>query len=300
VHHHRHRPPDDRRVQVFNPCFKCGARQHEIEALQERRTAVARQTSIVRIGNLQKIELTTQNWAEKLTFYLSHCIELIGEQQPVIALGHFRLGDFFFRAGMVDKALERYQRAAPSTEKTWGNDDPKFADLLCATGLAMVHLGTAAKAIPLFDQALPVYEKNYGPKHPQLAACRYGLAKGKQAAKDGHAARDQLVKAVEILRASMHDDYSKLPGEERLETPWSPTVCGFNGRRGELSELLCQEALLDIEKASGDLEAARMSVERIEKLLVRPMSNPGPTGQQAAERLRKAKALLAELEKKRR
>src|SRR5262245_13739445 len=71
-----------------------------------------------------------------------------------------------FNAGRHAEALACFERAVPLGEKGFGRESPEVAASLSNLGTLHRVQGQYARARPVYQRALAIYEKARGPDHP--------------------------------------------------------------------------------------------------------------------------------------
>jgi tetratricopeptide (TPR) repeat protein len=131
---------------------------------------------------------------------------------------------------VLEATLARHRRA--------GRDDERA--LMCLHNLAEAYRqsGQPARAVPLFEQALPNWEPTFGPKHPDALSLRTNLAMAYSSTGQHDKALPLLEQVLETHRAGLGPDHVKT----LIATTQLAVAC-LNAGRPERTRTLLEEAL---------------------------------------------------------
>jgi len=115
----------------------------------------------------------------------------LGPEHPNLASILNNFGLLLSSQGRIREAASLHERAIAIIEKSGGRDHPNLASILknlarlfqdevhvlpIKRGLTRQPQGRLQEAVPLYERAIAVVEKSFGPEHPDLAATLNDLA----------------------------------------------------------------------------------------------------------------------------
>ncbi len=120
------------------------------------------------------------------------------------------MGKVEYRQGKLQDALDDFERARPIVEKSWGKDQPDYADLLQFKANVLAKLGRDDEADQLYAESLDIYSKALGPKHPQVGLALNNIGDQYIQAKKWDKARSYIQRSYDVFRNSLGEDHPVL------------------------------------------------------------------------------------------
>jgi CHAT domain-containing protein/Tfp pilus assembly protein PilF len=144
-------------------------------------------------------------------------IRLQGYVRPneSVADSYYNLGESCSAAGDHLAALAHYAEAlAIRTELYKGKDHPDMADTYRNMGVTHLCQGSPQQAVHFLEQALPIYQRTLGLKHPETALCYQMLGRAYFELEDAAAAAASFQKALAALNYSSSGAIAGLSSRE--------------------------------------------------------------------------------------
>jgi serine/threonine protein kinase/tetratricopeptide (TPR) repeat protein len=154
---------------------------------------------------------------------------------PDIALSILSLAEVLHAAGKDEDALVANDRALTILVRAYGENAVTVAQVLSNRGEYLVSLGRAGEAVPIFRDALALWEAQVGHDHPYLAYPLTGLGQALLATNRGAAAIELLERARRLREAG--EANAELVGETRF------ALARALAARGSQEDLLRARAL---------------------------------------------------------
>jgi serine/threonine protein kinase/Tfp pilus assembly protein PilF len=155
--------------------------------------------------------------------------EVLGEDNPEVAVTHSELGRVLFDQRHLEEAETHYRAALAIRRQALGPADHETATSLSDLGLLLRDEGDQAGAESLFREALAVTRKSRGPRHPDVATALGNLALTVNDRGDPAAAEAMFREALAIGQASLGRDHPT--NAQRLAN-----LAGTLRREGKLAE----------------------------------------------------------------
>lgn len=135
-----------------------------------------------------------------------------GSLEVASSLG--RLARFYKDRGNHEKAQELLRKAAQLAETNLGSSNPELAPYLVGEAELLLTLNNFSEAVPLFERALELWQRDSRANPLDVARANYQLGLAYQGVKRGEDALRSFEKAEPSLRGALPEDHPEL---EELE-----------------------------------------------------------------------------------
>lgn len=135
--------------------------------------------------------------------------QTLGPDHPDVAIKQNNLAVLYHDEGEYGEAETLFLRSIAAYEKvgSWEPIAPGFAIVLSNLAALYEDRGACASAVPLYEHALPIREKFYGPNHPEVAQALNSLAWAYEEQGDDDQAEPLYARALAIWEQALEVDH---------------------------------------------------------------------------------------------
>ena len=209
------------------------------------------------LNNLAAVELARgddEAAREHLMAVVALRERLLGANHPVLATTLANLGVAQRRTGALEDARDSYRRALVIVRARGLERDPLLAGLLTGAANVEIAADNDAAALPLFDEALALFEATLGADHQEYGRCQLNRARARARTGAIEAGFDDFDHAIAVSIALWGRGEAQV-GLERLAFAHALADAGEHAKARELATLALAELAVDDPELRADLAA---------------------------------------------
>jgi tetratricopeptide (TPR) repeat protein len=133
--------------------------------------------------------------------------DVLGPDDPLVALAMHRLAISYTRVGNYGEAVALFERALAIHERTLGPDHPEVGNVLQPLTIAYFETGRYDEALAVGQRSLAISEQAFGPDHGNVSNILGALGMIHSGTGDQRRARSYYERALEIRERSLGRDH---------------------------------------------------------------------------------------------